>query len=202
MTVQIVELGFAAAINGALLGVASREFRRYGIATYPISVYPVIWLILWTLAEVAIKNRHGSSQLVYALLMGSIGVSVATDQTAGYILDVVTLPSCAFAIVAEASTAAGLHPLMGALAVSGSMLLLYTITRRRGLGLGDVKLAAATGTLLGAEAGLISLGVSFVLGGCMAALLVLSGRASRKMTVPFAPYIAAGTLTVLTLART
>ncbi len=198
--VRLIMLGLALAINAALLRVASLEFHRHGIAANPRSAYPVIGLFMWTLAEVALA-RDGSALLGYLVLMGSIGVSAATDQTAGYVLDVVTLPSCAFAIVAEASSAEGSRGLIGALAASGAMFFLYTITRRQGLGLGDIKLAAATGTLLGAQAGLISLGVSFVFGGCVAAFLMMSGRASRKMTVPFAPYIAAGTLTVLALGQ-
>jgi len=198
--IPLVDFGFGTALNTVLLGIAIWELRRHNIMANVLTAYPVIGLFFWTLAEVALRNRVDHAPLVYTVLMGSIGVSAVTDQTAGYILDIVTLPSCAFAIVTETSSAAGFHPLIGAFAVSGAMLVLYTITRRRGLGLGDVKLAAVSGTLLGPQTGLISLGVSFVLGGCMAGLLMLSGRASPKMTMPFAPYIAAGLLTVLTLA--
>lgn len=201
MKSPLLQIGLAAAINAALLWIAASEFRRYGIASKVIAAYPIIGLVVWTFAEVAVENRSDQTPLVYAVLMGSVGVSVATDQAAGYILDVVTLPSCVFAIVTEASSASGLRPLAGAFALSGAMLFIYVITRRQGLGLGDVKLAAAIGALLGAQAGLVSLGVSFVFGGCAAALLMVSRGASRKMTVPFAPYIAAGALTVLSLAR-
>ena len=197
----LTKLGIAAAVNTTLLAIASREFRRHGITPSPFSAYPVIALFAWTLVEVSVGDRDVYAPLAYAVLMGSIGVSAVTDHAAGYILDVVTLPSCAFGIVVATSSATGLYPLCGTLAVSGAMLFLHMITRGQGLGLGDVKLAAVTGALLGAQAGMISLGVSFVLGGCMAALLILSGRASRKMAVPFAPYMAAGTLTVLALAR-
>lgn len=198
----LTQLVLAAAINGALLAVASWEFHRHGIGANLVSAYPLAGLCVWTIAEVAIENGSAHAPLAYALVMGAIGVGVATDQATGYILDVVTLPSCVLAIVAEALGGAGLRSAIGATTVSGAMLLLYTITRGQGLGLGDVKLAAAMGTLLGAKAGLISIGVSFVLGGCIAAVLIVTRRGSRKMTLPFAPYLAAGVLAALTLAET
>ncbi len=189
----------AVGINAVLLGVASWELRRCYRTANLLSGRHLVVLAVWTIAEIAVEDRRGYVQLVYPLLMGAIGVSVVTDRAEGCILDVVTLPSCAFAIVAESSKKYGLDSMMGALAVSGAMLLLYAVTRGRGLGLGDVKLAAVTGALLGAESGLFSLGVSFVLGGCVAAFLIVCAGANRRAAVPFAPYIAAGTLGVLAL---
>jgi leader peptidase (prepilin peptidase)/N-methyltransferase len=196
-----VDLVLAGTVNFALLTIASCEFRRHRITAHIWSSSPIIVLSMWTVAEVAAGGRYSGMPLTYAALMGSIGIGVVTDRAAGYILDVVTLPSCAFALIAETSAARTVDSITGILAVSGTMLILYAVSRGNGLGLGDVKLAAAAGALLGAQAGLISLAVSFVLGGGVAALLIVRGFASRKTAVPFAPYIAAGALTVLTFAK-
>ena len=196
-----VELMVAGTTNFALLTVASCELRRYRIAPTLWSSGPIIVLLMWTLAEASAAGRYVAMPFSYAALMGSIGVSVVTDRAAGYILDVVTLPTCAFALIAEASAARSAESITGVAAVSGTMLFLHAVTRGSGLGLGDVKLAAAAGALFGAEAGLISLAVSFVLGGIVAAFLIVRGTASPKTEVPFAPYIAAGALSVLTFVK-
>jgi prepilin signal peptidase PulO-like enzyme (type II secretory pathway) len=196
---RLVELAVAAAVNAVLLVIAASEFRRHRVGIKLHSFDFIIVLCMWTLAEIAVYNR-GYTDLAYAALMGSIGVSVVTDKAAGYVLDVVTFPSCAFAIVTSAYRGHAIDSLIDAVAVSGALLCLHAVTRGQGLGLGDVKLAAASGILLGAEAGLVALGIAFVFGGCAAVLLILFGRAHRKSAVPFAPYVAAGALTVLALS--
>lgn len=195
---RLGQLGIAVVVNATLLMIAAGELRRHRIRSNVLSFGFLTGLCIWTLAEIALY-RSGNTGAAYAVLMGSIGVGAATDKAAGYILDVVTLPCCAFSIVAAAYGAHAMESLVGAAAVSGALLFLHAATRGRGLGLGDVKLAAAAGILLGARAGLIALGVSFIFGGCVAAVLLLCRRAQRKAAVPFAPYMAAGTLAALAL---
>ena len=62
-----------------------------------------------------------------------------------------------------------------------------------GMGLGDVFLAAATGFWLGLWPTVVMLMVTFILGGFLAVVLLLMGK-SRKTSVPFAPFLAVGTL--------
>jgi leader peptidase (prepilin peptidase)/N-methyltransferase len=64
----------------------------------------------------------------------------------------------------------------------------------RGLGLGDAKLACCIGAALGPSDGLASLGIAFVLGGAYAGFLLVSRRGRRSDAVPFAPYLAFGTV--------
>lgn len=189
-------LAVAAVLNAVLLAIAALEFRRYRIEANLFSTRLVIALTVWTLAEAAVY-KHGYAEFVYAALMGSIGLGALTDKAAGYVLDIVTLPICAFSIVATASSGVAFHSMIGAVAAAGGLFSLYAITRGQGLGLGDVKLAAACGTLLGAQAGLLSLGISFIFGGSAALPLLLSKRANRRTAVPFAPFMAAGALAVL-----
>lgn len=184
-------------VNYGMLAIAGQELRRYRIAAELFSRSPASMLAAWSLVEVIVRPGHGNELFAYAALMGSIGVSAITDCATGYILDVIILPSCAFAIVTSAGGTGGGDSAFGALTICGAMLLLHVITRGQGLGLGDVKLAAVAGALLGVRAGLVSLAIAFGLGGCIAAVLMLRGRASRKTVIPFAPYIAAGAVAVL-----
>ena len=190
----ILDLTLFLGLNCALLAIASHELNRYGIGAGLFSLASIMSLFGWSVAEAVVQTSQGYERLPYAIVMGAIGVSAVTDRAAGYVLDVITLPSCSFAMIAGACGARGVDCVLGALAAGGAMLSLYMGSRGRGLGLGDVKLAALIGALLGLRSGLVSLAVSFVFGGFIAALLILCGRASRKTAVPFAPYIAAGAL--------
>jgi leader peptidase (prepilin peptidase) / N-methyltransferase len=83
---------------------------------------------------------------------------------------------------------------LGGLALAGFYLLLLVISPS-GMSLGDVKLAASLGTLLGwfGWRVLIAGGFTgFLLGGLVGVALVVSGRASRKQHIPFGPVMIAG----------
>jgi prepilin signal peptidase PulO-like enzyme (type II secretory pathway) len=82
----------------------------------------------------------------------------------------------------------------GAAAVAGSLLLLFVATRGRGLGFGDVKLGVTIGAGCGAATGMLALGAAFVCGALYAVALLVSGRARPQDAIPFAPFLAAGTL--------
>jgi len=73
------------------------------------------------------------------------------------------------------------------LCVGGVTLALLRWLSRGGLGGGDVKLGAALGLWLGAEASLLMLALAFVLGGVAALVLLLAG--TRKRTLPFGPFL-------------
>jgi leader peptidase (prepilin peptidase)/N-methyltransferase len=88
----------------------------------------------------------------------------------------------------------------GALNVGGPLILLHLITLQRGLGWGDVKLGLCIGAGLGPICGFIALASSFIVGGMVAACLLLSGRAGRKDTVPFGPFLALGAFISLGLS--
>lgn len=75
------------------------------------------------------------------------------------------------------------------LGVLGILALAYP----PGMGLGDVKLAGVLGAaLLGPAAAGAGLVVAFVLGGGIAVVLMLSGRARKGTAIPFGPMIWTG----------
>lgn len=127
-----------------------------------------------------------------ASLCGAL-IAARIDARTGCIPDRVTRPTSAIALGLAVASGVMVTALCGALAVGGSLLCLYAITRGRGLGLGDVKLGAAIGIGLGPAAGLAALGGAFVLGGLYACWLLATRRASRRDAVSFGPFLAAGT---------
>ncbi len=82
--------------------------------------------------------------------------------------------------------------LVGALLFGGGLLLIALVSR--GMGMGDVKLAAVIGMVMG-SIGLAYVGVAaaaaIVLGGLGGIAALLIGR-GRKSAIPFGPYLAAG----------
>jgi leader peptidase (prepilin peptidase)/N-methyltransferase len=58
--------------------------------------------------------------------------------------------------------------------------------------MGDVKLAAFIGLIVGFPAVLIALLISVVAGGLVGGLLLLTGLKGRKDAIPFAPFLVAG----------
>lgn len=96
-----------------------------------------------------------------------------------------------------------LRALLGGLAAFGALLVLAVISPR-GMGMGDVKLAAFIGVGLGYLGwGHVLLGVfgGFLLGGLVAAVLLAAGQRGRKDLIPFGPYLAAGALLALLAGR-
>jgi leader peptidase (prepilin peptidase)/N-methyltransferase len=86
-----------------------------------------------------------------------------------------------------------LDALVGFLAYGGVMLLV-AIASPRGMGMGDVKLAALIGVVVGAidlQSVAVAGGLAILLGGVAAAAALAMGK-GRKSAVPFGPFLAAG----------
>lgn len=90
---------------------------------------------------------------------------------------------------------------VGALAVSLPLFLLWLVSRGRWLGFGDVKLALGVGLLLGWQFGLSALMISFWLGAIIGLFLIAWGKTrlwrkgksyTMKSEVPFAPFLILG----------
>lgn len=81
--------------------------------------------------------------------------------------------------------------LMAALVGGGVMLVIAVITRG-GMGGGDIKFLAALGLWLGLKLTVLTLFLSFVIGGVGGALLLLFRIKKRKDFIPFGPFIAIG----------
>jgi leader peptidase (prepilin peptidase)/N-methyltransferase len=90
---------------------------------------------------------------------------------------------------------------IGMLAYGGALLLVAFISPR-GMGMGDVKLAALIGLVLG-SVGLryvtVAAAAGILLGG-VAAIVALIAGASRKNAIPFGPFLAVGALVAAFLA--
>lgn len=68
----------------------------------------------------------------------------------------------------------------------------YLLTRKQGIGLGDVKFMIPFGLLLGLQDGLLALYIAVVLGGLWGIVLIATGKKGMKSTIAFGPFLIAG----------
>ncbi len=138
--------------------------------------------------------------LVFWLLAALLVAITFIDLDHQIIPDVISLPGiplgflCSFAVpwVSWQSS------LLGILAGGGSLLAIALgyelLTKREGMGLGDVKLLAMLGAFLGVGAVFPIIFIGSVLGSLVGIPLMLLTRADRRLALPFGPFLAAGTL--------
>jgi leader peptidase (prepilin peptidase)/N-methyltransferase len=134
--------------------------------------------------------------LVAAFFCAVLVVVSATDLSHRIVPNVVVLPAAVVILAAQTI----LHPspewALGALGASG-FLLAAALAYPAGMGMGDVKLALLMGAMLGR-----TVAVALMLGMVAAlipsiVLLARHGSAARKMGIPFAPFLALGSILAL-----
>lgn len=81
------------------------------------------------------------------------------------------------------------------------LLLIHLVTRGRGMGLGDVKLAILLGAVLGPSLSPAFFLASFLTGGSVATILLISGRAKLKQKIAFGPFLVVGFFIAQLLGR-
>jgi len=95
--------------------------------------------------------------------------------------------------------------LLGAGMGAGLFLLIVGLSwlflRQMGMGMGDVKLAAAMGAFLGWKLALLAFFVSFLLGAVIAAVLLALKLRGRRDRIPFGPFLVAAGLISLFLGN-
>jgi leader peptidase (prepilin peptidase)/N-methyltransferase len=82
--------------------------------------------------------------------------------------------------------------LLGGGLVGFGLLFLIALAYPGGMGMGDVKLAAFIGLMVGFPEILVALFLSFVVGGIAAASLMWGGLKGRQDPIPFGPFLAIG----------
>ncbi|MFH1003848.1 MAG: A24 family peptidase, partial [Chloroflexota bacterium] len=78
-----------------------------------------------------------------------------------------------------------------------TLLLIPALISPRGMGFGDVKMAALIGLVTGFPLVFVALLVGIILGGLTAILLLLFRIKGRKETIPFGPFLSLATLATL-----
>ena len=132
---------------------------------------------------------------VYYALISSLIVITFIDIDHQIIPDVITLPGILIFFFASFALApiTFKDSLLGILAGGGSLLLIAVtynlITKKEGMGGGDIKLLAMIGAALGWKGVLFTIFIGSTIGTLAGIILMLRTRRGLKLAVPFGPFL-------------
>jgi leader peptidase (prepilin peptidase)/N-methyltransferase len=150
------------------------------------------------LAGIALWYRDGNAHaLLQLLLAGYFMAIVAIDLEHRLVLNRMTAAGLLSAFVIAAIGLGPSLPQSIAGAAIGFLFLWIPSLFLPGMGMGDVKLAAVIGAIVGSSYVLTALTLGVLVGGVVAALLLLSRRIDRRGSMAYAPSLVAGVALVL-----
>jgi leader peptidase (prepilin peptidase)/N-methyltransferase len=162
--------------------------------------YPVVEMVTALLAVAVVLTKHSANDIILGLALVVVLVPVALiDFDRGIIPNKITYPGAVAAIVIGLATdPAGVPEQLISGAAAGGFLLVFVLAYPRGMGMGDVKLAAVLGLYLGREVAVAIL-VGVALGAIVGAVVMARKgvKDGRKTAVPFGPFLAVGGIVAL-----
>ncbi len=167
----------------------------------PISSrYPAVEALTAVLAVAVVLVKHSAHDVVLGLVLLGVLLPVALiDLDHRVIPNKITLPASLAAVaIGLALRPSGVPEQLIAGAAAGGFLLVFVLAYPRGMGMGDVKLAAVLGLFLGRNVA-VALMVA-VLAGTVVGSLIMARRGvseGRKTAVPFGPFLAFGGVVAL-----
>jgi leader peptidase (prepilin peptidase)/N-methyltransferase len=158
-------------------------------------LYPLTELTVGALfaAAVLVDGGDGAEIAIDLVFVSVLAAVTLTDLERRIIPNRILLAGAILCVAIAAPTdPGGMAERVIAAAAAGGLLLLAALAYPKGMGLGDVKLAAVMGLFLGrsvAPAIFVALLAGSVVG---LALIARHGAAGRKMAIPFGPFLALG----------
>lgn len=167
--------------------------RCCGVAISPR--YPLTELALGALyaATVLVLWGNGGEIAIGLVFVTTLLAVTLTDLERRIIPNKILIVAAALGLALAAATDPGSLPeRLAAGVAAGGLLFLAALAYPRGMGLGDVKLAATMGLFLGrsvAPAILVALLAGSLVG---LAMIARHGASARKRAIPFGPFLALG----------
>lgn len=157
--------------------------------------YPLVELALGALyaATVLVLQDDPGGVALGLVFVTTLAAVTLTDLELRLIPNKILIAAALAGVALAAATDPGSLPERAiAAAAAGGLLLAAALAYPRGMGLGDVKLAATMGLFLGREVAPAIL-VALLAGSLVGlALIVRHGAAARKRAIPFGPFLALG----------
>jgi len=183
-----------------LWGVSTRAFVDLGV---PLWYYVLVFLwiaalLVFTLISL-IDLKH---YIIPDELNGAIGIiAIFVIGIISFHINDLPLFSASFlkqySLLFSLSQNVVINHLFAAIVSGTFFLVLNILSKGRGMGFGDVKLAFVAGLLLGWPDSLLAVILSFIFGGILGAYLVFSGARAMKDKVPFGPIFILGCFAVI-----
>jgi leader peptidase (prepilin peptidase)/N-methyltransferase len=166
--------------------------------------YPIVELLggLFALATF-LKFGLTVEALIYFAFIASLLVITFIDLDHRIIPDVITLPGIPICFAASFAipTVTYRDALIGILVGGGSLFLVawtyHLITKKEGMGGGDIKLLAMMGGLVAWQGVVFTIFVSSLVGTLSGLAVMLQSRKGLKQAVTFGPFLAIGCITYI-----
>ncbi len=166
--------------------------------------YPMVEL-LGGLVALGTYLRFGLTieTLIYYVFIAALLVVTFIDLDHRIIPDVITLPGIPICFAASFALPDITYKdaLLGILVGGGSLFLVawvYTIlTKKEGMGGGDIKLLAMMGAIVGWQGVLFTIFVASLVGTLAGFAVMLQSRKGMKLAVPFGPFLSIGSITYI-----
>lgn len=144
---------------------------------FGITLYSILLLLL--------------SCFLIVIFVYDIYYMIIPDEMLWPAIIIVILSDCYIAILSQ-SFLPMWNALLGALIAGSFIGLIVLLTRARGMGIGDIKLAFLIGLLIAYPQIILSLFLAFFIGSIIGIVLLASRRKKLKSAIAFAPYLIIG----------
>lgn len=183
--------GFTVLVT-ALAGIAMGMFinHKYNITRYPLVEALTVILFILVLFKFSIGVPLIKYLLITSLLLAISFIDLKHFiipnrlVLAGLITGIVFIP-----LTRELTFLSAFYGFASAF----GFLLVISIISRGGIGMGDIKLSAFIGIVLGWPLSLLAVIIAFCLAGLVGTFLIISHRRKGKDFIPFGPFLSAGT---------
>ncbi|MEJ6950059.1 prepilin peptidase [Natronospora cellulosivora (SeqCode)] len=158
--------------------------------------YPLVELLTGFLFLLLyVKFGLNSIFIIYSLLIASLLVSSGIDIKYKIIPNKITYPGIIISLILAIffNHISFLSSLYGII-IPGGLLLIIALIYGKGLGMGDVKLIAMIGGVLGWQHSLFAIFIGSLIGSILGLTLMVTGVMSRKTRIPFGPFISFGAI--------
>lgn len=126
----------------------------------------------------------------YLYFVSSLIVVFFTDLKSEIIPDKIVFPALVFSIIFAILSVNPLNHILSGVGAFIFFILLALVTKGRGMGGGDIKLALFLGLILGFPNIVFSLYLAFLTGGVVSLILILwKKKKARGDTIPFGPFL-------------
>lgn len=153
--------------------------------------------------------RGGFTAVLYFIFISVLIIITFIDIDHGIIPDVISLPGIPIFFVLTwliVPTMTWWNSLLGIIAGGGILLAVSiaykVVTKREGMGGGDVKLLAMIGAVIGWQGVLFTIFVSAIVGTIAGIILMLKNRRSLSLSMPYGPFLSLGAILYLFFGET
>jgi leader peptidase (prepilin peptidase) / N-methyltransferase len=161
-------------------------------------VFSVLWIAaLWVLLLISVIDlKHYLVPDILNIILAVLGVGAVLSKIflGGFLITASPYFIKGYSLLISPLGGVVWNHLLGALAGGLFFFIIVFVTRGRAMGMGDVKLSAALGLLMGLPDVALMIFFAFLFGGIAGAVTIVLRKKTMKSMLPFAPFIALGVL--------